>query len=120
MDQESSVLRTRTLAQLLLNEYGVRTNPGPETAVLSVGVNSQKLVSNNPNRVGISFINNSVNTIWISNTNLLVANQGIFIGGNGGTVTLNWRDDMTLVSSDWYGVAAVAASALQVFEVVTS
>jgi hypothetical protein len=103
---------------LLTQQLGVRSQPGPESGTYSVGVAVSKVISNNPTRVGLTFINNSANTIWLWITNNFGASQGIFLSANGGVIALNWRDDMTLIPNDWYAIASAAASSLQVLEVV--
>lgn len=111
--------RTKTLAELLEMEYGVKVHPGPESGEYSVGITNQKILSNNPNRVGLTFCNNSANTIWLSRVPSGAVSEGIFLSANGGIVSMNWRDDMTLILNDWYAIAAGAASALSVLEIVT-
>ena len=109
-----------TLNDLLKNALGVNSHPGPESGTQSITAVVSKILSNNPNRVGLTFSNLSPNTIflWIENT--VGVGQGIFLSANGGTVGFDWRVDMTLISNDWYAVAPAGASNLSILEVVTS
>lgn len=119
MPDPTTLKRTKTLMELLSNEYGLSVHPGIDSGVVSVGGTVQKVLPNNPNRVGLTFINNSANTMYLNITNNYAAGQGIFLAGNGGSIALNWRDDMTLISNEWDAVCPGGASNLQILEVVT-
>lgn len=119
MSDIPAVKRSRTLDDLLTNEYGVNTHPGPETRPVVVGVAVSQVCSNNPNRVGLTFINLGSNNIYLYLNNGVSATQGILCAGGGGVVAFNWRDDMTLISNDWYATAPGGNTSLQVVEVVT-
>lgn len=119
MSDVNKLYNIKTLDALLLKEYGVRTHPGIESGVVSVGVAVTKLVSNNPNRLNLSFSNISTSTVYVFTDNQVSANRGFLLASGGGSLGLDWRDDLTLVSNDWYAIALSAGSNVTVLETVT-
>lgn len=62
------------------------------------------VVPNNPDRVALVVLNIGAGTVFMSLSNTPSANAGIFLGANGGAVTMNVRDDGTLPSRQWSAV----------------
>lgn len=110
----------KTMDDLLRNELGVNSHPGPESGTQAIGLTVGKILSNNPNRVGLTMINLSANTIYIGPENTTSSSEGIFLSANGGSLSFDWRTDMTLIPNQWFAVATGAASSLYILEVVTS
>ncbi len=119
MSDERTIKRSRTLDDLLATEYGVNTHIGPESKVNAVAITVTGLVSNNPNRVGLTFINIGANNVYIWFLNTVGAANGILLAANGGSLSLDWRTDFALLGYDWYGIAVGGASNVQVLEVIT-
>lgn len=117
-DQRDSNI-TPTLDALLQKEYGLRSHPGPETAVVDVGTTATRLCSNNPNRIGLSFQNLGIANIYVYLDNTVLATKGRLVAGGGGSLDFDWRVDTTLISNDWYGIAPAGVTKLQVIETVT-
>lgn len=111
--------RARTLDDLLSQEYGVNTHIGPESIVVSVLTTRTPLVSNNPNRVGLTFMNIGVAPIVIWFLNTVAAGNGFLLAANGGSLALDWRVDFALLGYDWYGISPGGPSNLQIAEVIT-
>lgn len=108
-----------TLDDLLKNEFGVDTYQGPGTGVVSVGTTATKVCQLNPNRVGLTFINNSINTIYLFTDNSVSSSRGIQLAGGGGSISFNWRDDLVLNAQEWFGIAPAGPSNIFVLEVLT-
>lgn len=111
--------RAANLAQLLMNEYGVKVHPSRESGTQTIGVVGSQVVPNNPNRVGLVMINLSANTIYVDINPGVTSSAGILLAPNGGAITLDWRTDFTLVSNDWYAIATLAGSSLRVYSLET-
>lgn len=111
--------RAKTLDELLSNEYGVDTHPDNAQDVVVVGVTSIRLCANDPNRLGLTFVNNGAASVWVNYFNRAVVGSGFYLAANGGFLSLNWRDDFTYVSADWYAISNAAANNVTVAAMVT-
>ena len=75
-----------------------------------IGVQAVRLVNNDPERVHLTIVNTSLNTVMVAPSPDVTLQNGIFLSGGGGSVTLNMREDLILPSLEWYAVANVAGS----------
>lgn len=76
------------------------------------------LIDGSGDRVGLIFVNTGANDIFVSiNSNVSPAN-GIRLSANGGNVTMNVRDDFTLITRRWYVQSTIGASTAYVLELV--
>lgn len=111
--------RSKTMDDLLRNEYGVNVHPSNESNTYNVGTTPTQILSNNPNRVGLTFVNpSSINVLLFYGKNPS-SSFGILLAGGGGTLSLNWRDDMTLIPMDWYAIAPGGATSITVASLET-
>lgn len=81
---------------------------------VSVGATITGLVLNDPDRVGLTFVNLGLSDAYITPDNQPSATRGISLLASGGSITLNARDDGVLVSSQWSGVTASGSSVFYV------
>lgn len=77
---------------------------------VSVGTSPTKIVDNDPDAVALVIINLGANTVYLRPANNPSSTAGIQINASGGNMSVNVRDDLTLPSRQWYGVADTAAS----------
>lgn len=112
-------MKSKTLSDLVLELLGVNTFTRINPEVAAVGVTSITVVKANPNRLGLTIINLSANVLYLTPQSPASATNGIYLGANGGMLSLNYRDDLELVGQEWYGIATGAASAIHVLETVT-
>lgn len=104
------------LSDLLTRQFQVKTRPNVNPLVAAVGVAAIPVANNNPDRVGLTFINLSVNVIYVSPDPNVSAAIGIRLDANGGQLTLVWWEDFELVGHEWYAIAAGANSAFYTLE----
>lgn len=107
-----------SLADLIEREFGFAVHPELNRLTDSCETTATKLTSNNPRRVGLTVINLGTTALYLTPDNAPSASRGIYIGPNGGSMTLDWRVDMTLISYDWWGIAITSADPVFVQEVV--
>lgn len=119
MGDNANPKRSATMDQLLTNEYGLRTHPSNESGPQTVGNLVVKLLSNNPNRVGLTFINLGAQNAYLYLNGQVSSTNGIFLAANGGSIALNWRDDMTLITNEWDAIAPGGNTTIQVLSVET-
>jgi len=119
MSDQNKPKRASTMKDLLTNEYGVNVHPSNESGTYAVGTTAGQILSNNPNRVGLTFVNpGTINVLLFFGKNP-TANFGILLAGGGGTLSLNWRDDMTMIPWDWYAIAPGGATNITVASLET-
>ena len=85
--------------------------------IVSVGTAATRIVGNSPDRLTLTIINYGANTVYLQPINAPAVKQGIIIDAQGGSVSMNVRDDLTLPSLEWWGIADTAASDIFVLEV---
>lgn len=83
-----------------------------------VGTTATAIVSNNPDRLALIVINESANDFAFGLTPQVTATTGIRLGANGGMVSMDVIEDLTLPAREWYGVASAAGSQIYVLEVI--
>ena len=86
-----------------------------ETSV-TVGTAVSTVIGSNPDRLGLLILNLSANTVYVSIDNSVSATNGIRLGANGGSVSLNVTDDGMIQTRTWYGLAAGAGSSVYVLD----
>lgn len=106
--------KIKSLDALIEDQLGVNTRPVDTNP--SIGTTAQKILSNNANRVAVTFINLSANTIYILNDNLVSSTRGIRLGSGGGSVSLTWEYDMHILLWEWHAIASAANSELLIIE----
>ncbi|MEM4721441.1 MAG: hypothetical protein QXT73_05210 [Candidatus Methanomethylicaceae archaeon] len=85
---------------------------------LLLDTNNQRLLENNPRRVAVTFINNGDFRADISTQSTLVAGRGIPIHPGGGTLSILWEEDGTMVSGEFHGKTVTGQVYLKIIEVV--
>jgi hypothetical protein len=84
------------------------------TLTTTVGV----VIDGDGDRVGLVIVNQGANPLFISLTSAVSATNGILLGANGGSVSIDVLEDYTLPSRRWYGVTTGGSSAVYVLEVL--
>ena len=108
-----------TLQQLLETHYGLKTSYNLNPLVTEVGVAAVKILSYNPNRLGLLIMNTSANSISISPKANVTTGTGIILVPAGGAISFKWDTDFELVASEFFGIAGGANSALTTIEIVS-
>lgn len=96
----------------LKKEYGyniLETESTPVTSAVPVEV-----IQNDPDAVSVTFINFGGQDIFLSLRQNAPASSGIRIVANGGSFSLNLRDDLTLPARSWYATSPGGASSLYI------
>ena len=108
-----------TLHDLLEAMYGVKTRVRQNPKTDTVGVSAVKIADSNPNRLTLLINNVSSNAIYITPDNQPSATRGIYVAPGGGSVVMQWDRDFSLVSQEWYAIAAAANSEIYVLELLS-
>lgn len=95
-----------SVQEVLQERYGLRVTTNKSADNYEVDNAIEQIVPMNPRRLSLIFINLSANNIWIAPDTFVAPAHGIMLVPNGGTFILNYREDLTLASHAWYGIAA--------------
>lgn len=106
------------LHKLLLREFGVETSTDFNPLISQVSTSVLKVLDNNPNRVAWSFMNISVNNIYVAFDEQVSATHGFYLSALGGGMVLNWRNDMELPGFAVYAIATGINSDVYIAETV--
>jgi len=110
---------TQTLYELIQAHFGVKTSYRVNPEVSQVLTVVTKIVSTNPNRLGLVIVNSGANRIYLSPLNTVALGAGIILVPNGGAASFKWDVDFELVTSEFYGIADGVASNITAIEVHT-
>lgn len=108
----AALTNTQQRLGYIINE--VESNP-----LITVGAPTAPFLPQNADRVGLIIVNTSINTAFIAVSQAEVNNVfGILLSPNGGSVTMQVRDDWTLPSRAWWGTASGGSAQMYVLELI--
>ena len=81
-----------------------------------VGTASEVLAKNNPGRTNLTIVNLSSNTLYLSPLDTASSTNGILLGAAGGSLTLNYWDDLIQPTLEWHAIASGSNAAVCVIE----
>ena len=86
------------------------------TGTTSVGTADVQLVENNPGRTNLTIVNLSSNTVYLSPMSAASSSSGILLTASGGSLAMNYNDDLVLPTLEWHAIASGSSSNVFVFE----
>ena len=95
-------------AQYIAKEFGGQYEEDDGT--VSVQTSATQIVASDPDTVAITFVNLGANTVYLRPSNEPSITAGIQIVASGGALSLTVRNDLTLTTREWWGIATTAAS----------
>jgi len=108
-----------TLYQLLEANFGMVTSYNLNPLVDQVEITVTKILSHNPNRVGLLIVNAGDVPIDIAPVNTVTVGGGITLTPNGGGISFIWDEDFEFLASEFFAIANGAASRISVTEVIS-
>ena len=107
-----------SLHELITLEFGVRTRSrdNPENTAMTTA--SQLIARNDSSRLALSIVNLGQQIVHVRNAAAPSSTVGFAIGPNGGSLTLNFREDFHMVGHDWFGLTPSGVSTIFVQEVL--
>mgnify|MGYP003135588750 CR=1 FL=1 len=111
--------RALTGHDFLRQIYGLSTTSFQNPEISEVGTSVLQLLRRGPNRLSWTLINLSANTMYVAWSPDPSSSKGIVVSATGGALTLNIRDDYSLVMSPVWIVSSSSSSALFVIETRT-
>ena len=86
------------------------------TGTTSVGTADVQLVENNPGRTNLTIVNLSSNTVYLSPMSAASSSSGILLTASGGSLAMNYNDDLVLPTLEWHAIASGSSSNVFVIE----
>lgn len=94
------------LSEFSKRRFGTETRHNDTPLAIVVGAAATALWRNNPDRLSLLFVNLGANVIYLNVGPDVAAANGIYLGANGGSVSLTAEEDGELVGYPWWGIAA--------------
>lgn len=107
-----------SLASVLQAFFGVKTTFKINPITDTVAVTPTKILSYNPNRLGLVITNIGATDIYLTPDNKPSSSRGIYISSGGGGVSFKFQDDFELVGSEFYAIGIGGVATVYVQEVV--
>jgi len=104
------------LHEMLSALYGVTSHIVNNPLVDEIDIAVTRFLPINPKRLSFTFVNLSVNIIYIAPSNQVAATFGIRLAPNGGMIVVQWDRDFEMVSQEWWATAAANNSAVYCLE----
>jgi hypothetical protein len=102
---------------LLAARLGVRgISVRPNFSASDLDIASKIIAENDPARVALLVVNLGSSVGYIRPLGVPTSTAGIRLGASGGSMSINWQDDMALPALEWQGIAEADNSALFVLE----
>lgn len=106
------------LADLIQQSMGGKTRVRFAAPGLTLGIAATRIVPQNADRLGLVITNLSANNVFIAFDNQVSSTHGIFLAPNGGSISMNYKDDFELVGFEVFGLASAAGSNIYYVEVI--
>jgi hypothetical protein len=100
------------------DEYGYLIHDVESFPFLPFPGGATQIAPGNGDRLGLIIINPSVSEVFVSISSKVSNLFGILLSANGGSLTMNVRQDMTLPTREWFGIAVGAPVNLYVLEII--
>jgi len=102
--------------ELIKRIYGVATYDRTNPLLAAVGVAVVRVLPADPNRISIWISNQGLGWVMILDRPDVSATNGYRLNANGGHLTLDFLNDLHLVTHAWYAIAELAATPITVKE----
>lgn len=108
------------LADLIEREYGsIETEHRLDAEGSTVGTTAVVIAKNSPRRLALTIINLAATAVYVKPHPTVSATSGIRLAPSGGSMSLNWRDDLHLVGYEWSAIGDAAGSNVLVMELLS-
>ena len=115
MQQTPSGVNIRSVYELVEARLGIRLDFAV-TNSKTIGTSSEVIAKNNPGRTNLTIVNLSNNTLYLSPLDTASSTNGILLGSGGGSLALNYWDDLIQPTLEWHAIASGSGSAVFTIE----
>lgn len=106
----------KSVHELLAERFGVVTTDRDNSELSQVGATAIRVLRSDPQRLGFTIINLSVNALHVGPFENVSATRGISVVPSGGSLSLVYDEDFALVAREWFAVAGGAGSDVLIIE----
>lgn len=85
---------------------------------IAVATSLTTILKNNPNRLAVIIINVGANNSYIGFDQNVSSTNGIFLAANGGSLSINYQQDLTLSQYEMNAISITAPSTFYVIELL--
>lgn len=115
----ATVPLVRTLHDLLIARLGVanieeRINRDAN----DIDIADKIIMRADPNRVAAVIVNLGTGTCYLRPSGVASSSVGIILIANGGSLAMNWQDDLSMQTLEWHGAASADNQSILVLELV--
>ena len=103
--------------EYIKNRFGMSTRTVINPLTNAVATSVTKIAQNNADRLALTIVNVGANDVYIGFDAETSASRGIFVGANGGSLTLTVEEDFELITNNVYAISVGVASTIYVVEV---
>ena len=100
--------RIQDVYDLLRAEYGVDAEILVNSEGVDIDTTDKVILKLNPRRVALMVMNLAANAVFIRPIDAATTSIGVRLDPNGGTMSLNWRDDFNMSAMEWHGISGTA------------
>lgn len=109
--------RSSPINDLITERYAGKTTAVEHVVIVTSG--AWRWLSHNPNRIGMTLLNEGIYDIRIGFGYEPTASSGWLLAARGGTIEINWESDSDLVTAELYAIAVNALGPkLRILEVL--
>lgn len=113
-----SAFRFGAALSVVQNLFGYLINEVESFPTITTGTPTSPFITQNADRLGLVIANTGLNVAYVGLSSLVGSNFGFLLTANGGSISLNIRDDLTLTTRAWWGAAVGASDVLYVLELI--
>lgn len=103
---------TTSLFQQIEAEFGVRTRSAENREDTSINTTSTIILRADGGRLAFTVINLGANAVFIRPNNAATSTLGIRIAPSGGSVSMAFKDDFSLVGKEFHAITASSTSTI--------
>lgn len=101
-----------SLFQQIEQEFGVRTRSAENREDVTIDTTSTIVLRADGGRLAFTIINLGSNAVFIRPNNAATATLGIRIAPGGGSVSMNFKDDFSLVGKEFHAITSSSTSTI--------
>lgn len=85
-------------------------------SLVATSTTAAQAVPNNPDRLGLLIVNVGGDNVTLGLKQGVTASNGVLLAANGGSMSLDVREDFTLVTREWFAIATANTPNLYVLQ----
>ncbi len=107
----------KSIHEVIADELGIlpRFEENPEA--VDVDSTEKIILRANPNRFAVLFVNLGTVAIFLRPQRTATLTSGFQLAAGGGSLFINWREDLVLPALEWHAIASIDNQTLEIWSV---